>query len=80
VFDIVGVEVSNSGTPKLRRCPVNRNIFAAATAALLAFQLASDGRKVARAFVLWEQRPSLLSALHVATSGYFLAEDVAALG
>lgn len=43
-------------------------------------QLLASEEDFARAFTRWQQRPCLVSALHVLTSGLFLAEDLTALG
>lgn len=42
--------------------------------------LTANADDLARAFARWQRNPCLVSALHVATCGLFLAEDVAALG
>jgi hypothetical protein len=57
-----------------------KNLLAGAVTVGLACTLLADERSFARAFVRWERNPCLVSALHVATSGLFLAEDIAALG
>jgi hypothetical protein len=54
--------------------------LAAAVAIMQAGVLLADSEKFARAAVRWQRDRSLGSLLHVATSGLFLAEDVAALG
>ena len=50
------------------------------TSVALAAQLIADENDFARAAVRWQRCPSLTSAFHLATSGVFLAKDVAALG
>jgi hypothetical protein len=57
-----------------------KNVLAIATSIAMAGTLLADERSFALALIRWERRPCLVSAFHVATSGLFLAEDVAALG
>lgn len=59
---------------------MQKNIVAAAVGAIALVTLLADERSFARALDRWQRRPSLVSAAHVATSGIFLAEDIAALG
>jgi len=56
-----------------------KNALAVATTAIIAMQLIADENNLSRAFVRWQRNPCLVSALHVVTSGLFLAEDIAAL-
>jgi hypothetical protein len=57
-----------------------KNALAIAITAMAAMQLIADENDFRKAFLRWERNPCLVSALHVATSGLFLAEDIAALG
>lgn len=57
-----------------------KNVLAAATGIMLGITLLADEERFRRALIRWEQRPSLVSALHVATSGFFLIRDVEGLG
>jgi hypothetical protein len=57
-----------------------KNAVAVGVGVLMATTLLTDARQTAIAFQRWERNRSLPNLLHVATSGFFLAEDVAALG
>lgn len=57
-----------------------KNVLAGITGLLMLNTLLADERRLALAFARWERQPSLVSALHVATSGLFLARDLGALG
>lgn len=57
-----------------------RNASAAVMVILTVTTLLADERKFALALIRWRRDRSLGSLLHLATSGFFLAEDVAALG
>lgn len=57
-----------------------KNALAVAIAAIAAMQLIADENDFRKAFLCWQRNPCLVSALHVATSGLFLAEDIAVLG
>lgn len=59
---------------------MQKNILAAAVGAMALVTLLADERSFARALARWQRSPSLVSAVHVVTSGIFLAEDIAALG
>lgn len=56
-----------------------RNASAVAVAVLMASSLLADERQFVRAVTRWQRDRSLSSLLHLATSGFFLAEDLAAL-
>jgi hypothetical protein len=56
-----------------------KNFLAVGVAVAVATTLLSDERQFTQALIRWERTRSLPSLLHVATSGFFLAEDVTAL-
>jgi len=54
-----------------------KNALAVAVGVLAVMTVVSDERRFVRAAQRWERDRSLGSLLHLATSGFFLAEDLA---
>lgn len=61
------------------KTPASGTVVGALGVAFIIANFLSDAGDLDRAVAGWRRRPSVAAALHVLTSGLFLAEDIAAL-